>query len=169
MRNRADHCGHQAAPFWCEFPLFLPCCDRVPPPVLCSQSFCSAATKTAFLCGHVPKKQNLIDTEQKHSNGKKTPPAPEIRKRFNVPIVLSIITFSLPPLLCNPQQGAVCRGKRSSENSPYPLHLSLDFTSERGETLHGRKSSSNQIQQLEIFCMLHFFSLLICICDTILT
>lgn len=100
---RADHCGHQAAPFWCEFPLFLPCCERVPPPVLCSQSFCSAATKTPFLCGHVPKKQNLIDTEEKHSNGKKTPPAPEIRKRFNVPIVLlSIITFSLPPLLCNP-------------------------------------------------------------------
>lgn len=43
------------------------------------------------------------------------------------------------------------------ENFPYPQHLSLDFTSERGEILSGHKSCSNQIQQLEIFYVLYFF------------
>lgn len=54
------------------------------------------------------------------------------------------------------------------ENFPYPQHLSLDFTSERGEILSGHKSCSNQIQQLEIFYVLYFFLVLIYFCDTIL-
>lgn len=75
--------------------------------------------------------------------------------------------FSLTALATSPVARSNCKGKKTlQENFPYPQHLSLDFTSERGEILSGHKSSSNQIQQLENF---NAFLVVIYFCDTILT
>lgn len=69
---RVHHCSHKSASFCVWIPTVPALPWMVPPSVLFSWCSSSAATKTALLYGHVPKKQNLINTEQKLSNGKET-------------------------------------------------------------------------------------------------